>query len=90
MGIMGDMSVCGAKRAGVAEQAAKDVGEKVGEQGGFFEVDRAAGSDESGPFLEFGLPGAGSLGQEEGPHLRTQNLRVESGLDSRAICRSRD
>ena len=42
--------------AGVAEQAAEDVGEEVREQGGFLEIVRAAGSDEAGPVLEFGLP----------------------------------
>ncbi len=43
-------------RAGVAEQAAEDVGEEVREQRAFLEIVRAAGGDEAGPLLEFGLP----------------------------------
>ena len=56
MGIMGVMRVRRANRAAVAEQAAEDVGEEVREQGGFLEIVGAAGSDEAGPLLEFGLP----------------------------------
>ena len=77
MGIMGVMSVGGANRAGVAEQAAKDVGEEVGEQGGFLEIVGAAGCDEFGPVLEFGLPVPRALGQVEGPHLLAEDFRVE-------------
>jgi hypothetical protein len=77
MGIMGVMSVGGANRAGVAEQAAEDVGEEVGEQGGFFEVVRAAGCDEFGPVMEFGLPVPRALGHVEGPHLLAEDFRVE-------------
>ena len=64
-------------RAGVAEQAAEDVGEEVGEQGGFLEIVSAAGSDEAGPVLELGLPFRDALRQVEGPHLLTQDFRVE-------------
>ena len=74
---MGGMGICGANRAGVAEQAAEDVGEEVGEQGGFLERVGAAGSDEFGPMLEFGLPGARLLRQIERPDLLAQDFRVE-------------
>ena len=71
-------------RAGVAEQAAEDVGQEVGQQGGFLELVGAAGSDEVGPVLEFGLPGRHLLRQVERPHLLAQDLRVEErfGFDS--------
>ena len=71
-------------RAGVAEQAAEDVGEEVGEQLGFLELVGAAGGDEAGPVLEFGLPGRRLLRQVEGPHLLAQDFRVEErfGFDS--------
>jgi hypothetical protein len=65
MGIMGVMSVGVANRAGVAEQAARDVAEEVGEQGGFLEMVGTAGRDEAGPVLECGLPGASLLRQIE-------------------------
>jgi hypothetical protein len=71
------MGVCGANRAGVVEQAAEDVGEDVREQGGFFEVVRAAGDDEAGPMLEFGLPVPYALRQVEGPRLLAQDFREE-------------
>jgi hypothetical protein len=77
VGEMGVTSVGGANRAGVAEQAAKDVGEEVGEQGGFLEIVRAAGCDEFGPVLEFGLPVPHALRQVEGPHLLAEDFRVE-------------
>ena len=64
-------------RAGVAEQAAEDVGEEVREQGGFLEIVRAAGGDEAGPVLEFGLPVRHALRQVEGPHLLAEDFRVE-------------
>jgi hypothetical protein len=69
MGIMGGMGVCGDNGAGVAEQAAEDVGEEVREQGGFLEIVRAPGGDEAGPVQEFGLPGLHALRQGEAPHL---------------------
>ena len=47
------------------------------EQGGFLEIVGAAGSDEGGPFLEFGLPVPHALRQVEGPHLLAQDFRVE-------------
>ena len=78
MGIMGVMRVCRANRAGVAEQAAEDVGEEVREQRCFLEIVGAAGSDEAGQVIEFGLPGGGLLGQDERPHLLADNLRVET------------
>ena len=59
------VGVGGLGRARVAEQAAEDVGQEVGEQGGFLERVGAAGSDEFGPVLEFGLPGARLLRQIE-------------------------
>ena len=65
MGIMGVMSVGGANRAGIAEQAARDVSEELGEQGGFLEIVGTAGRDEAGPVLECGLPGASLLRQIE-------------------------
>jgi hypothetical protein len=77
MGIMGVMRVCGAKGAGVAEQAAEDVGEVVGEQLAFLEGIGAAGGDKAGPVVEFGLAGDGLLGENEGTHLLAQDLRVE-------------
>jgi hypothetical protein len=55
MGIMGVMRVSAAKRAGVAEEVAEDVGEEVGDQSAFFELIGAAGTDEVGPELEFGM-----------------------------------
>ncbi len=67
-------------RACVAEQAAEDVGEEVREQGGFLGIVRAAGGDEAGPVLEFGLPDHRLLGQVEGPHLLAQDFRVEEGF----------
>jgi hypothetical protein len=44
----------------------------------------AAGSDEIGPVLEFGLPSRRLLGQIERPPLLAQDLRVEErfGFDS--------
>jgi hypothetical protein len=77
MGIMGVMSVGGANGAGIGEQAAEDVGEEVGEQGGFFEIVGAAGCDEFGSVLEFGLPVSRALRQVEGPHLLAEDFRVE-------------
>jgi hypothetical protein len=70
--------------ARVAEQAAEDVGEEVGQQGGFLELVGAAGGDEIGPVLEFGLPGARLLRRVERPHLLAQHFRVEErfGFDS--------
>jgi hypothetical protein len=62
---------------GVAQQASKDVGEEIRQQGGFFEVVRAAGGDESGPVLEFGLPVPHALRQGEGPHLLAEDFGVE-------------
>ncbi len=44
------------RRAGIAEQAAKNVGEEIREQSGLFEIVRAARGDEAGPVLELGLP----------------------------------
>ena len=40
-------------------------------------VIRAAGGDEAGPMLEFGLPVLHTLRQVEGPHLLADDLRVE-------------
>jgi len=77
MGIMEVMSVGGPDRAGVAEQAAKGVGEEIREQGGFLELVGAAGSDEAGPVLEFGLPVPHAIRKIEAPHLLTQDFRVE-------------
>jgi hypothetical protein len=76
------MSVGGANRAGVAEQAAEDVAEEVREQGGFLEIVGAAGSDEAGPVLELGLPVRHALGQVEGPHLLAEDFRVEERFGS--------
>jgi hypothetical protein len=47
------------------------------EQGGLLELVGAAGGDEAGPVLEFGLPGAHLLRQVERPHLLAQDFRVE-------------
>ena len=47
------------------------------EQSGFLELVRAAGSDEAGPVLEFGLPVPHALRQAEGPHLLADDFRVE-------------
>src|ERR1039458_4002780 len=55
--------------AGVAEQAAEDVGEEVREQGGFLEIIRPPRGAEAGPMLEFGLPVTHALRQAEDPHL---------------------
>jgi hypothetical protein len=54
------------------------------EQGGFLELVGAAGGDEAGPMLEFGLPDRRLRGQAEGPHLLAQDFRVEErfGFDS--------
>jgi hypothetical protein len=54
------------------------------QQGGFLEIVRAAGSDEAGPMLEFGLPGRRLVRETEGPHLLAQDFRVEEwfGFDS--------
>lgn len=82
------VGVRGLRWAGVAEQAVKEVGEKVGQQGGFVQFIRAAGGNEPGPVLEFGLPGGRLLWQVEGWHLLTQDFRVKSGLDSTVICRA--
>ncbi len=71
------VGVGGLGRAGVAEQPAEDVGQEVGEQGGFLELVSPAGGDEAGPVLEFGLPGGGLLWQDERPHLLAQDFRVE-------------
>jgi hypothetical protein len=51
---------------------------------GGVEVVGAAASDESGPFLGFGVSGAGSFGQEEGAHLPARDFRLEErfGLDN--------
>jgi hypothetical protein len=65
------------RRPRVAEQAAKDVAEEVGEQGGFLEIIRPAGSDDAGPVLEFGLPVPHALRHVEGPHLLADDFRVE-------------
>ncbi len=62
---------------GVAQQAAKDVSEEIRQQGGFLEVVRAAGSDESGPVQEFGLPVPHALRQGERPYLLAQDFGVE-------------
>jgi hypothetical protein len=79
--------VGGAGGTGVAEQAAKDVGEEIGEQLGFLEIVRAAGSDEVGPVLELGLPVRDRLREVEGPHLLADDLRMEErfGFESMAI-----
>jgi hypothetical protein len=71
------MTVGGANWTGVAERAAEDVGEEVGGQGGFLEIIGAAGCDEFGPVLEFGLPVRHALGQVEGLCLLAQDFRVE-------------
>ena len=63
--------------AGIAEQAAEDVGEEIREQSGFLEIIRAARGDEAGPVLEFGLPVPHALWQVEGPHLLAEDFRVE-------------
>jgi hypothetical protein len=78
------MRVCGAKGAGVAEQAAEDVGEEVGEQLAFFERIGTTGGDEVGPMLEFRMPGQRLIREIEGPHLLAQDFRVEErfGFDS--------
>jgi hypothetical protein len=70
-------SVGGLGRAGVAEQAAEDVGEEVRDEGGFLELVGATGGDEAGPVLEFGLPSRRLLRQIERPHLLAQDFRVE-------------
>lgn len=50
----------GSGRAGVAEEAAKNIVEKVGEEGGFLELISAAGGNKVGPVLESeGRPGCG-------------------------------
>jgi hypothetical protein len=59
------------------QQAAEDVGQEVREQGGFLEMVGVAGSDEAGPVLEFGLPGARLLREVERPRLLAQDFRVE-------------
>jgi hypothetical protein len=71
-------------RAGGAEQAVEDIGKEVGEQGGFLELVGAARSDEAGPVLEFGLPGARLLREGERPYLLAQDFRVGKrfGFDS--------
>ena len=58
--------------------------QEVRQQGGFLELVGAAGGDEPGPVLEFGLPVPRLLGQVERPHLLTQDFRVEErfGFDS--------
>ena len=50
---------------------------KVRQQGGFLELVGAAGSDEAGPVLEFGLPGRRLLRQVERPHLLAHDFGVE-------------
>ena len=82
------IGVGGLDRAGVAEQAAEDVGQKVGEQGGFLEFVRPPGRDKAGPVLEFGLPIPYALRQVEGPHLLAHNLGMEQGLGFDSHCRS--
>src|SRR5882724_6909206 len=72
--------------AGVSEQAAKDVSEEIREQSGFLEIIRAAGSDEGGPMLEFGLPVFHRLREAEGPYLLTDDLRVKEGLGFDSHC----
>lgn len=52
MGIIAIVRVRRANWAGVAEQAAEDVGEEVREQGGFLELVGATGGDEAGPVTE--------------------------------------
>jgi hypothetical protein len=69
--------VSGGGGAGVAEQAAEDVGQEVRQQGGFLEFIGAAGSDEPAPVLEFGLPLRHALRQVEGPHPLADDFRVE-------------
>ncbi len=64
-------------RAGIAEQAAKNVGEEIRQQGGFLEFVRAARRDEAGPVLEFGQPVPRALRQAERAHLLAEDLRVE-------------
>ena len=57
------------------------------EQSGFLELVRAAGSDEAGPVLEFGLPVPHALRQAEGPHLLADDFRVEErfGFESHLL-----
>jgi hypothetical protein len=62
---------------GAAQQAAKEVGEEIRQQGGFLEIVRAAGSDEAGPMLEFGLLVRHALRQVESPHLLAEDFGVE-------------
>jgi hypothetical protein len=61
----------------VAEQAPKDVGEEILQQGGFLEIVSAAGSDEAGPVPEFLLLVPHALGQVEAPHLLAEDFGVE-------------
>jgi hypothetical protein len=56
MGIMGVMIVRGANRAGAAEQAVKEVGQEIRQQGGFGQLVGTAGTDEVGPVVEFWMP----------------------------------
>ena len=70
----------GGGRAGVAEDAAEDVGEEIRQQSGFLEIVGAAGGDEAGPVLEFGLPVRDTFRQGEGADLLADDLRVKEGL----------
>jgi hypothetical protein len=82
-----------AGRAGEAEEAAKDVGEKIREEGSLVEIVRSAGSDETGPMPEFGLSVLDMLRQDERPHLLADDLRMkeqfgfESHLSRRRLYR---
>ena len=64
-------------RAGVAEQAVKEVGQEIRQQRGFRELVGTAGADKVGPVLVFGLPGVRLLGEHERPHLLAQDFRVK-------------
>jgi hypothetical protein len=52
-------------RAGVAEEAVKEVGQEIWQQGGLRQFVGAARTDEVAPVLEFGLPSRRLLGQME-------------------------
>ena len=68
------------RRAGVAEQLAKEVGQEVGEDFLFLECVRLAGRQQVGPMLQLGAKGVDVRRQPEARKVAAENVGAEKRL----------
>lgn len=75
------VAVAAARGAGVAQQFAENVGQKIGKEFRFIELIGLAGFDQLPPVLQLGPGGLGVGRQDEGGEMRADGVAAEEGTD---------